>query len=256
MKKYSLAILLLTVAANIFASPLHSKLKHTIIIDTDCSSGDLRAISILLSNPSFTVKAIMISDGKIPSEEGFITVQNLLQQFDADTIPVMIWKQNSLKKYLTPADTQLTVICLGPLTGIAKKLEDKAFRKNVEDIIWYIDSVDPLAGFNYEYNKALADRMLNSGLRIDAISNTDKSGIFFDKDFINYCSNSGTKLSKAICNTLNRQKSYNASEADTPFLSEELVALFLGNHELFELEPLASNHDIRYNVSYSSTAVG
>ena len=143
MKKTFIAlILLLTVVANIFASPLHSKLKHTIIIDTDCSSGDLRAISILLSNPSFTVKAIMISDGKIPSEEGFITVQSLLQQFDADTIPVATWKQNSLKKYLSPADTQLTVICMGPLTGIAKKLEDKAFRKNVADIIWYIDSVE------------------------------------------------------------------------------------------------------------------
>ena len=74
MKKYSLAILLLTVAPNIFASPLHPKLKHTIIIDTDCSVYDLRAVTILLSHPGITVKAIIISDGQVQANEGYVEI--------------------------------------------------------------------------------------------------------------------------------------------------------------------------------------
>jgi inosine-uridine nucleoside N-ribohydrolase len=171
-------------ASGIFASPLHTKLKHTVIIDTDCSPGDIRAISIMLSNPSVTVKAIMISDGMVPSDEGLNTVQKLLHMLDADTIPVSTWKQDLLNKYLSPADSQLTVVCLGPLTGIAQELDNEAFQRKIEEIIVYIDSVDPLKGFSYEYDKVSADHLLNSGIRIDAISNTDKSGIFFYKDFI------------------------------------------------------------------------
>jgi pyrimidine-specific ribonucleoside hydrolase len=255
MKKYHLVIILLVLTSGILASPLHTKLKHNIIIDTDCSPGDLRAISILLSNTSVKVKAIMISDGMVPSDEGLNKVQNLLQMLDADTIPVLTWKQNPLTKYLSPADTQLTAVCLGPLTGITKELDDISFLRHFEEIIWYIDSVDPFAGFNYDYDKVSADILLNSGIRIDAISNTDKSGTFFDKDFISSCNNSGTKLSKAIYSTLNHRKSKGESVTDKSFLSEELVAFFLGNHELFELSPLLSNPDIRYNVSYSDTAV-
>jgi len=255
MKKYHLAFLLLILASDIFASPLHTKLKHNIIIDTDCSPSDLRAISILLSNTSVTVKAIMISDGFMPSDKGFNSVQKLLHQFDADTIPVLTWKHNPLTRYLTPADTQLTAVCLGPLSSIAKELDDKTFRRHVGEIIWYIDSVDPLTGFNYEYDKVSADILLNSDIRIDAISNTDKSGIFFDKDFISYCSNSGTKLSKTIYSKLNHRKSKGESADGTSYLSEELAAFFLGNHELFELSPLETNPDIRYNINYSRSAV-
>lgn len=245
MKKASIALIILILASDIFASPLHTKLKHTVIIDTDCSSGDLRAISLLLSNPSVTVRTIVISDGMVPSDEGIKKVKSLLHQLNADTIPVSVWKHDLLKTYLSPADSQLTVVCLGPLAGIEKELDDKTFRSNVEEIIWYINSVDPLEGYNHEYNKASSDRLLNSGIRIDAITNTEKSAIFYDSDFIKLCNSTGTKLSKAISGTL----------ADTPRLSEELVAFFIGNHELFELSPLVSNHNIRYNINYSSSAV-
>jgi pyrimidine-specific ribonucleoside hydrolase len=255
MKKTFFSLLFMILASGMFASPLHTKLKHTIIIDTDCSPGDIRAISILLSNPSVTVRAIMITDGMVPSDEGLNKVQNLLHMLDADTIPVSKWKQDLLKKYLSPADSQLTVVCLGPLTGIAKELDNEAFHRKVEEIILYIDSVDPLKGFNYEYNKMAADHLLNSGIRIDAISNTDKSGIFFDKDFIEQCNSAGTKLSKAICRTLPGKKSYGEAEMSTAFLSEELVALFIGNHELFELSPLELNRNIRYNTNYRTTAL-
>jgi pyrimidine-specific ribonucleoside hydrolase len=255
MKKIFFAIFFMTLVSGIIASPLHTKLKHTVIIDTDCSPGDIRAISILLSNPSVTVKAIMISEGIVSSDEGFNTIQTLLPLFDADTIPVSTWKQDLLNKNLTPADSQLTVVCLGPLTGIAKELNNVAFYRKVEEIILYIDSVDPLQGFNYDYNKVSADHLLNSGIRIDAISNTDKSVIFFDKDLIEQCNSAGTKLSKAICRTLPDKKSYGEAEMSSAFLSEELVALFIGNHELFELSPLESNRNIRYNINYSTSTL-
>jgi pyrimidine-specific ribonucleoside hydrolase len=46
----------------------------------------------------------------------------------------------------------------------------------------------------------------------------------------------------------------NPAERDSnlSLLSEEVVALFLGNHELFKLSPLTSNLKIRYNTEYNS----
>ena len=88
MKKYLYTILLLTMGISLWASPLHSKLKHSIIIDTDCNDSDLRAISILLSHPGITIKAILLSDGYYNRENGIKKIRNLLHHFNGDSIRV------------------------------------------------------------------------------------------------------------------------------------------------------------------------
>jgi len=274
MKKYFIAILILTITANIFASPLHLKLHHTIIIDTDCSIHDLRAVSILLSNPGITIKSIIISDGQVEAKEGYKLMRDLLHKFKADTIPLFTGESTDLKNkqnskdskkttrdYFTIlptglfqiADTQLTLVCLGPLTNITREIDNNpTLRDRVDEVIWYVDSVNPFNGFNYESDKNSADRILNSGVRFDIVSNLNILTPVFDSELLNLCTRYKTNISNAILSLSSSLQSTKEKIDDLHTLSEELAALFIGNHELFVLNHLESNLNIRFNTEYSS----
>ena len=70
MRKIPILILALIYYQTIWAQPLQVKLKHTVIIDTDCAIDDMRAISLLLDRPEITIKAILLSDGSLSPAEG------------------------------------------------------------------------------------------------------------------------------------------------------------------------------------------
>ncbi len=277
MKKYIFPFLLILLTLNLHASPLHTRLKHTIIIDTDCSINDLRAVSILISHPGITVKAIIVSEGQVTGKEGYARMGDLLHELNADTIPVFHGesqipvnsatgkesKMNIDKNFrifppelFQPADSQLTLVCLGPLTNITREIENNTvLRERVEEVIWFINSANPFEGFNYEHDPISADRLLNSGIRIDAISNLNKTTTVFDTELMNLSKTQVTNISKAFCITMKMPLNPEEKGKNISRLSEELVALFLGNHELFELSPLEANPDIRYNINYSDSSI-
>jgi pyrimidine-specific ribonucleoside hydrolase len=274
MKKSILYILIFLLTANLPASPLHSRLKHTIIIDTDCSVYDLRAVSILLSHPGITVKAIIVSNGQVKAGEGFARMNKLLKESQADTIPLFLGEPHDVKnkenkkdnnkttvknfmilpkELFQPADTELTIVCLGPLTNITREKENNPlFRERVEEIIWYVDSVNPFNGFNYTSDKTSADQLLNSGIRFNAISNLDKATPVFDSELISQCRRSGTVISKALlcisAVTLSSEEKGN----NLSIIAEEVAAFFLGNHELFEITPRESSLNIRFNTVHNT----
>ncbi len=277
MKKFTLLYLLILFPINHFSSPLHTKLKHTIIIDTDCSVHDLRAVSILLAHPGITVKAIMISEGQVKAKEGYARINNLLYEFKADTIPVFFGEPQDLKNkektkdkkkttqkkqrilptdLFHPADSQITIVCLGPLTNITREAENNpVFRERVEEVIWYVDSVNPLKGFNYESDIPSAVRILNSGIRFDAISNLNKLSTVFDAELLNQSQKSDTYIAKALLSISGITLSAEEKGIDLSLPAEEVVSFFLGNHELFELTPLRSNLNIRFNTDYSTQVI-
>ena len=88
MRKINILISILLFSQTIWAQPLPVKLKHTIIIDTDCAIDDMRAISLLLSRPEITIKAIILSDGSLSPGEGAVKINSLLKEFNFDNIPV------------------------------------------------------------------------------------------------------------------------------------------------------------------------
>src|SRR5450759_1032267 len=81
-------ISILLFSQTIWSQPLPVKLKHTIIIDTDCAIDDMRAICLLLSRPEITIKAILLSDGSLSPIEGAGKVTSLLKEFNITNIPV------------------------------------------------------------------------------------------------------------------------------------------------------------------------
>ena len=256
MKKIFFTILLLKIAVALFSSPLHSKLKHNIVVETDCNSSDLRAISILLSNPGINIKAILISDGEIDMKPGKKRIKNLLRGFDADTIPLAFGSEISsdifLRDILQASGDEITIVCLGPLSNTTRIIQDNPdLNDKIEKIIWYNESAIPLKGFNYEYGRIAADHLLNSGIRIDIISNTDNNkNLILDVDFFNQYRKSNTKLAK----TLRNIHSFSL-KTEKPWQNDELAALFLSNPELFNIVPLEGKVNVRYNIDYNISAI-
>src|SRR5665647_89199 len=181
MRKIFILISILLFSKAIWAQPLPVKLKHTIIIDTDCAIDDMRAISLLLNRPEITIKAILLSDGSLPPNESAGKIISLLKEFNFDNIPVACgdllkgvnppWREfnrqinwgkesdrqvkvlnavDCLRENLKNANEKVILVCLGPLTNIAQLINiDMGLASKIERIIWYNDSVKPLLGFNY-----------------------------------------------------------------------------------------------------------
>jgi len=223
MKMKIIIVLLLVTGTTLWASPMHSRLKHSIIIDTDCNDSDLRAISILLSHPGITIEAILVSDGMLHSEEGIIKIRSLLHQCKADTIPIgsesEMTAKVSLAEILQASEEPMTIVCLGPLTNMAQRLTNiQGLYNNIEELIWYTESVDPLHGYNDEYDKNAVDFLFKSGIDMDVIS--------------------GLKFESEKCGQ-----------------QEELSAIYLANPELFVMFPMDEYKTVNVNKKQNIPAI-
>jgi inosine-uridine nucleoside N-ribohydrolase/formylmethanofuran dehydrogenase subunit E len=283
MKKYLAFLYLLFLSCSVWAKPLPVQTKHTIIIDTDCAIDDLRAISLLLASPEITIKAIFVSDGTLPPNEGVKKLKALLHEFHRDTIPVacgdvlkgvnppwrdfnrqIIWGSNSefatavenISEKFFQANEKVILVCLGPLTNENQLINKNAAIKNrIERIVWYNGSIKPMQGFNYECDKKSADDVFSSGLRIDVISNLKKEDAIFDTSMFAVCANSKTPLGNILYKVHNQAAVLEQLKNRHFRMCDELVSLYITNPELFDITTLKENKKIRYNQEYDVASV-
>jgi pyrimidine-specific ribonucleoside hydrolase len=287
MKRLAAFSLLIWITLNGWSNPLHIQLAHSIIIDTDCAVDDMRAISLLLSRPEITIKAILLSDGSLSPDEGFEKVKALLQEFNSDTIPVAIgkvqggvnppWRQFNrqvswgtasgqrperidavtlLNEKLSRENEKITLVCLGALTNISQLIrKDASIASKIERIIWYNTSAEPLSGFNYERDKPAADLVLHSGIRIDMISNLQKEEAIFDTSFYTACEQANNRLSKVLQHVYSQPAVHERLIQRHFRLCDDLVAVYLTKPELFNIDILKNDSRIRYNRDYNIPAV-
>jgi inosine-uridine nucleoside N-ribohydrolase len=287
MRKISILILALIYYQTIWAQPLQVKLKHTIIIDTDCGIDDMRAISFLLNRPEITIKAILLSDGSLSPGEGDGKVYSLLKEFSFDSIPVargdliagvnppwrefnrqIRWGKESdnhdaglkavdcLTENLKNANEKVILVCLGPLSNIAQLItKDTGLVSKVERIVWYNDSVLPLKGFNYECDKVSADLAFKSKIRIDVIANLNKDNTLFDSSMYAACSRSKTRLAVVLRNVFSQPLIFEKLKQNHFKLCDDLVALYITNPELFSINIITDQLNVRYNKDYDVDGV-
>ena len=287
MKKVSVFLILIFFFKSAFSQPLPVKINHTVIIDTDGAIDDMRAISYLLARPEITVKAVLLSDGSLPPHESAEKVASLLHDFKLDGIAVATgpalkgvnppWRQfnmqinwgnepgkpvlgmnaaDCLKEHLKNSNEKIILICLGPLTNIAQVIKsDVNLFKGVERIIWYNESVRPLKGFNYECDKESAEEVFKSGVRIDAISNLGKSGALFDSAVYNLCTQSKTDLGTVLYNVHSQEAVIEKMQQNHFRLSDDLVALYLTNPDLFSINIMTDRLNVRYVKDYDLPGV-
>ena len=265
-----------------WSQPLPVKSNHTIIIDTDCGIDDMRAISLLLTRPEITIKAILSTDGSLPPDEGIEKIRSLLHEFNCDSIPLACgdklkginppWRQfnsqinwgeeindgkkcldamDCLSEKLSSSNEKTILVCLGPLTNIAHLIKnDPALLSQIERIIWYNESVKPLQGFNYECDKDNADLVFQSNVRMDVISNLKKEEALFDSSMYEVCRQSKTQLASLLSNVHSQPAVYEKLKQNHFRLCDELVALFITNPELFDINTMIHKITIRYNQDY------
>jgi len=287
MKKIIFFLLAVLCTTTISAQPLPVRLKHTIIIDTDCAIDDMRAISILLARPEITIKAILASDGSLSPGEGAEKIGPLLQEFNHDDIAVARgdvldginppWREfnkhinwgretaiyvselnavDCLSEELDSENEKIIIVCLGPLTNIAKLInQNSALLSKIERIIWYNESVKPLKGFNFECDKEAADIVLKSGVRIDVISSLDDDEAFFDLAMFDVCRQSETKLASILFNVHSQRMVFEKLEQNHFRLYDDLAAIYLTNPELFGVNVMADKLNVRYNQDYDVQGV-
>lgn len=287
MKKIIVCLLFAFFVTGIWAQPLPVKLKHTVIIDTDCGIDDMRAISLLLARPEITIKAILATDGSLPPVEGAEKISSLLHEFNNDNITVAIgevlvginppWREfnrqvswgsvtsskmtnlnavNSLSQKLNNVNEKIILVCLGPLTNIAQLInQEAALLANIERIVWYNESEKPLTGFNYECNKKAADIVFRSSLRIDVISNLNNGEALFDSTLFEVCKQSKTQLAKILYNGHNQNVVFEKLKQNHFRLCDDLVALYITNPELFSINADVDKLNVRYNKDYDVKGV-
>ena len=150
----------------------------------------------------------------------------------------------------------MILVCLGPLTNIAQLIKrDPDILPNVERVIWYNESVKPLKGFNYECDRESAETVFKSGVRIDVISNLGKSDALFDTALYSVCGKSGTKLAKVLYNVHSQKAVQERMQQNHFRLSDDLVALYLTNPELFGINTMTDRLNVRYDKDYDLPGV-
>jgi pyrimidine-specific ribonucleoside hydrolase len=287
MKKLLILLLIPFFITKTGAKPLPVTNEHTIIIDTDCAIDDLRAISLLLSRPEITTKAILLSDGSLPPAEGYEKVKALLHAFKSDTIAVGCgetlkgidppWRQfvrninwgpatdkpipeinavELLYQKLTLSDEKVILVCLGTLTNVAQLIKkDAPIASKIERLVWYTESAKPLQGFNYECDKMAADFVFKSGIRIDVISNLQKEEAILDTAFYQVCKQANTALSHVLYNVYSQPAVFERLNQHHFRLCDDLIPIYLTNPELFDITTGKDNFKVRHNKDYNAASV-
>jgi inosine-uridine nucleoside N-ribohydrolase/formylmethanofuran dehydrogenase subunit E len=284
MKKIlNLVPVLVLLSGSLLGQPIPAKLNHTIIIDTDCAVDDMRAISLMLSRPELTIKAIILSDGSLPPMEGVVKVGSLLHHYNRHNIPVAVgkvlegvnppWRQfnrqvswgdgtleqklylkatDCLSETLKNSEERVILVCLGPLTNVAQFMKDNmSGTSKIERVIWYNESAKLLSGFNYESDKESADFVFKSGLRIDVISNLNKDNILFDSSMLAGCDDSKTVLAVVLKNLFKQPPVLEKLKQNHFRLCDDLVSLYITNPELFVMNITPDQLNVRFNTDYN-----
>ena len=134
-------------------------------------------------------------------------------------------------------------------------VKDPELVKGVERVIWYNESVKPLKGFNYECDRESAETVFKSGVRIDVISNLGKSDALFDSDIYTVCGQSKTKLATVLFNVHSQIAVLKKLQQNHFGLSDDLVALYLTNPELFSINTMTDRLNVRYDKDYDLPGV-
>ncbi len=277
-----LGLLLITVPCKAIPAPS----KQNIIIDTDCAFDDFRAINILLSRPEINTCGIIASEGTLSASKGYERIRSMLHFWDKNSMPVACgtilngtapsWRElnssiswgteyaaesiqsiGELIHDLSGENLEYTLVCLGTLNTAATIANDyPGFFKKIKRIVWYTGSIHPLQGFNYEYDKNSAEQIVHSGsVRVDLVSNLHYSEAKFDMNMAAIADSAGTSLSSCI-STACHQSEVKKKLLENHFgLCDDLVAVYLINPELFEMNSIMPEIWVRFCESYNIEAV-
>jgi pyrimidine-specific ribonucleoside hydrolase len=276
-----LLIAILFLSSLVFAHS--SKVKEHIFIDTDAAADDLRAICLLLASDEIEIVGMSTSDGILDPKNGWKKVRALLKSFGHEGIPTAsgeisqeisgshppLWrrfnqhinwgdesfietngKRDASDLIISSIETEenpVTIVCLGPLTNLAKAFRMKPETKyGVERIVWYNDNIHPNSGTNYEIDKKAADYVLSEDIAVHVVTNSNGEEIVLTKQLLHSIGDVKTPYAQKISKSHQQREVLQKIEIGHLRLWDDLVALYLLCPELFETKIIEKqpNHRI------------
>lgn len=266
---------------------LNLKAQRDIVISTDCAVDDLRSLCEFLAVPEINIKAVISSDGMLSPGKGRIKILELLYQLNKKDIPVgegkLIHKEASshagflksvywgdavidpgasvqaeeiLKTVFANSKNPVTIICLGPLTDIYEFVKKYPEQKaKIKNIIWYNNTVQPLSGTNYDFDKKAAETLLKEHISIDVISNTGNRKAVVTKEYLNNIYAINTPYAKLISRAHQCENVIAAIDSGYFELWDDLIPVFYLYPALFDMEPLMGNPSVSITKDISFEAV-
>jgi len=231
MKKLIYYLIILSFTFCYVESYAHKRAKYNIIIDTDGSIDDLRALIYFMSSRDFNINAITTVDGVLSPDISANYINNVCCEFHHEGIPVAegikrnsisstndkyiieIWDSlfpnvlevkfpNSidiLKKSIESESKRTIIIALGPLTNIAALGEKHPnIISKIETVLWYSDYEKQPQGYNYEQDIEAFSSLLKLKVPVKIISS---SNIKYSVDFSEVCSEMNSKYANLIYKT-------------------------------------------------------
>lgn len=266
MKKFIIIPAILFLPFIINASPMHLRLEHTVIIDTDAGPSDLRAISLILSLPQVTVKTVVISADQATIAGKKDSVLRLLTLHGRDSVsvladsedPVNRKSRNSgdnrsetvriLGEVIRSTEGNISYLCLGPISTIASLIRSyPGLSDRIDEIVWYSEqgltgnpAPDETSGY-----------LMKAGPVFDIISNLGNHQARYTPEISGIASTGRTAAAKVFSESMSSAN----TDPGLPLIAEELVAVALANHELIVMEAMVPLSPVKYNTGYNAEAV-
>ncbi len=269
MKKYLILIPALFLSMIINASPMHFRLEHTVIIDTDAGPSDLRAISLILSLPGVTVKSVVISADPATMAGKKTAILNLLSLHGRDSVMVLAETEDtgnrkSRRTTSTPSETvrgvgdlirsteeNISYLCLGPLGTIASLIRSYPdLTGRIDEIVWYNEQGLTEGLLNNPGSDEAAGYLMKAGPVFDIISNLGNNQAIYTTQIADLSGAGNTAAAKVFSESF----SSGNTGLNLPIIAEELVAVAMANHELIVMEPMAARSPVKYNTEYNAGA--
>lgn len=272
----------------IFQFSLFAQNQHLtpVIIDTDCATDDFRAICQFLSIKELDIRGFIVTNGSLQAKDGVIKLKNLLTSTNRNypigvsavsnskptpwqgTCLNLAWGEakkinniqykNALEKYqryLTENETDVEIVCLGPLTSIFETLQKyPELSKKIKKIIWYNSGYKPTHGFNYEQDSVSAKFIINSKIKLDIISNIDNN-FNLNNDFLKQIETSKSKVNQLYFNAFTAKDLVELVSKNHFVFWDDIIPVYVINSELFELKQDLKNPYVSYCQAFNKDAV-
>jgi pyrimidine-specific ribonucleoside hydrolase len=270
MRRIILTLFAFLINVSLFSHPW--KPAHYVIIDTDGGIDDMMAINFLLASPDVRVLAITISPGALSSENAYLKVKSLLNScyhegvliginresgFHSQNFPIAEqtkWGDENgiaaemapeaikiIREVLSVEKTKISFICLGGLSTIGRAMfEIPEIKLQVKEIIWSSDGIKDTKGFNYNIDKEVSLKMINSDIPVRVITKS-KAEIFYDEELINGINIISTIYAKKLSAFFSSEMIKNHKYSFTG--NDDMVPLYLHYPELFSTSNCGKNYE-------------